>query len=308
MKDGTIIQSSYGQSTISNEKIIGNTNYTVVFKNMKVKVTFVGPNDETLDTFTLNKGQSFNDAGLTVPSYTVKGGKIFDGWKDFSSRLPINGDTKVRGDWSSPSIQIKSGASTNVNSTTLSVTKFPTSGTVIWSSADTSKATVDSNGNVTATSGNGRVVITATLTYYGLTASDSVTIELGESFHQVVYCMNMASNGRRYYTKFHTSLNNQRMWGVYFSGSNHHCHSFYGEYSGCCGNHANKVVGYTTLDNSAEVSSASNVVHKVGTYSGYNKSGEPGYIFNNGTGNAIYFELKQTTSGPRGYFIKKITY
>lgn len=308
MKDGSIIQSSYGQSTISNEQITGNTNYTVVFKNIKVKVTFVGPNDETLDSFTLNKGQSFNDARLNVPSYKVKGGKIFDGWKDFSSSTPINGDTKVRGNWSSPSIQIKSGASTNVNSTTLSVTKFPTSGTVTWSSADTSKASVDSNGKVTANAGSGKVVVTATLEYEGLTASDSVTIELDESEHQVVYCMNMASNGKRYYTKSHTSLNKKNKWGVYFPGTNHHCHSFYGEYSGCCSNHANKVVGYTTLHNSKVVSTANDVVHKVGTYSGYNKSGEKGYIFNNGTGNAIYFELKQTTSGPRGFYIKKITY
>lgn len=302
MKGDKVIASSYGQSTILNEQITGDTNYTVVFKNMKVKVSFVGPNEEVLDTFILNKGQSFNDAGLKVPSYTVKGNKIFAGWKNFSASVHVNGDLKVKGNWRSPSIQINSGASTSVNSTTLSVKKFPSSGTVTWSSADASKATIDSRGNVTAKSGSGKVVITATLTYHGLTSSDSVTIELGESKHRVVYCMNMASNRKRYYTKSHTSLNKKKKWGVYFPGTNHHCYS-----NGCCNNHANKVVGYTALHNS-KVVSTENVEHKIGTYSGYNKSGEKGYVFNNGSGNAIYFEVEQTTSGPRGFYIKKITY
>ena len=92
-------------------------------------------------------------------------------------------------------------------------------------------------------------------------------------------------------------------WNVYFRGSNHHCYS-----TGCCDNHANKVVPYSVLANSLKVSSDASVVHKVGRYNGYNKSGEWGYVFDNGSGNAIYFEKEQTTPGPKGYYIKSITY
>ena len=297
MKDGTIIQSSYGQSTISNEQITGNTNYTVVFKNTKVKVTFVGPSDETLDTFTLNKGQSFSEAGLNAPSYTVKGGKIFNGWKDFSASLPINGDTKVKGNWSSPSIQINSGASTNKSSTTLSVTRYPTSGgTVTWSSADTSIAKVD-NGKVTAV-GKGKVVITATFDYYGLKCSDSVTIEISiDKYKLIEYNYRKApataSNLIRHYYAGQISLDkNYKYNGIQYVKA-------YGEF------YREKWVTKSQLDSAPKVSpgnkSSSNKKGNDNQW-GYNMSNKTGYVFDVGDrGGYIFFD-----SGERSYKITSI--
>ena len=258
--------------------------------------------------FTL-KASDLSKNGFKFKGWKIKDeGGIFSNSYSASLTVPAGDKTYVAVYEVIPSITI-TGGSTEVKSTTFKAETVPKNVTVNWSSSDTSSASVDNNGKVTVKKGSGKVNITATFKYNGLSISDSVTIELGESKHQVVYCMNMGNNGYRYYTKTHYTLagTSTKKWGVKFNNSdNHHCYSS----SVCkeeCSDHANKIVGYTILAESKKVSSNSNNLHYVGKYSGYNKSGERGYIFNNGTGNAIYFELKQTTSGPRGFYIKKIT-
>ena len=116
--------------------------------------------------------------------------------------------------------------------------------------------------------------------------------------------MNMANNGRRYYTDTHYKLagTSTEKWGVKFNNSrNHHCFS-----NGCCSSHAKKTVNYSTLAGSATVEPGAFFSNSI--YAGYNKTEKTGYVFNNGSGDAMYFESKQTTSGPRGYYIKNITY
>ena len=196
-----------------------------------------------------------------------------------------------------------SGGSVNVNSTQLTAKTVPSNISVKWKSSN-SKVSVNGSGLITAKAGSGDAVITATMTYMGKEYSDSVTINLGESQHNVIYCMNMDNSGYRYYTDVHYKLagTGNSKWGVNFNKSrNHHCFS-----NNCCGGHANKTVGYSTLYNSKTVNPGDFFRNSI--YAGYNKTQKTGYVFNNGSGDAIYFEIKQTTSGPRGFYIKKIYY
>ena len=292
--------------------VLGDTTYVAHFEKDTCKVNFY-VNNELYSTQEVVIGSSIagssGQTGAKMPDDPKLSKKYFTGWvanaKEFTSITPVRNTIRVDAQLVTPSITIEGGA-TGQNSTTFTVKTVPENATVNWSSSDNNLATVNSNGKVTAKSGSGTVVITATLTYFESTESDSVTIELGESQHRVVYCMNMGG-GRRYYTKEHTALIKTTKWGVYFPGSNHHCFS-----TKCCDSHADKTVGYTELFvTSKKVSGegkAANVVHDVGGYNGYNKSGIEGYIFDNGSGNAIYFHDGQVSDGPEGFLIKKITY
>lgn len=289
--------------------VTGNATYTANFERNICTVTFKNGGN-TISTQQVIIGSSISGSNKTtgskMPATPTSSGKFFVRWEcggsEFKSNTTVNKNIEVTAKFDKPSISINNGAKTDVNSTNLYVTKYPSNATVTWTTSDSNKATVSQNGQVTAKQGSGSVKITATLKYGSLTCSDSVTITLGESKHEVVYCMNMG-NKKRYYTKEHTSLNKTNKWGVYFPGTNHHCYS-----TNCCGGHAKKEVGYTVLHNSKIVGADPNTLWKVGTYNGYNKAGVQGYVFNNGTGNAIYFENKQTTTGPRGFFIKSIKY
>lgn len=290
--------------------VTGNATYTANFERNTCTVTFKNGGN-TISTQQVIIGSSISGSNKTtgskMPTTPTSSGKFFVRWEcggsEFNSSTIVNKNIEVTAKFDKPSISINSGAKTDVNSTNLYVTKYPSNANVTWTTSDSNKATVSQNGQVTAKQGSGSVKITATLKYGNLTCSDSVTITLGESKHEVVYCMNMGSNKLRYYTKEHTSLYKTNKWGVYFPGTNHHCHS-----TPNITPYAKKEVGYTVLHNSLVVGADPNKYWKGGKYQGYNKAGVQGYVFNNGTGNAIYFENKQTTTGPRGFFIDSIKY
>lgn len=278
-----------------------NVTYVACYKKLTCDVHFLGPNNELLKTIVVNKDQTFSEQGLTVPSYTVVGDKVFGGWRDFSKDIRIVETTKVYGNWGNLSISINGGAQTNVGATTLTATTYPAGAKVTWRSYDGSKVYVDSNGRITAT-GKGSATIQATVEYYGLTASDSVSVKVGESEFELVYCMNMGSQ-IRYYTKEHISLVGVSRWGAYFPGSNHHCYT--------AQSYARRIVKYsdTLYPRAWKVSADPNTYQRVGGYSGYNKSGVEGFVLDNGTGNALYFVNRQVSGPPGlGYYISKISY
>lgn len=201
-----------------------------------------------------------------------------------------------------------SGGSTNVGQSRIDATYKPSNATVTWSSSNSNVVRVDNSGNITAT-GVGSATITAKASFGGKTATDTVTINVNDSKYEVVYCMNMANGGIRFYHKEHKALvgtgNYIRKNGktYYFTKSkNHHCHSL-SRGNGCCGGHSKKIVGYTFLDHSNKVASGAYFAN--GKYCGYNMTGEIAYVADNGTGDAMYFNngLKE---GPGGYYFNGI--
>ncbi len=276
--------------------------YVACYKKLTCNVDFYGPNNEILKTMVVNKDQSFSEQGLTVPSYTVAGNKVFGGWRDFSKDTRIVENTKIYGNWGDLSISIDNNTSKNVGATTLTATTNPPGLKVTWKSYDGSKVHADSNGRITAT-GAGKTTVEASVEYYGLTDSASVTVTVKESEYELVYCMNMGGDQKRYYTKEHISLVGVSRWGVKFPGSNHHC---YTEQS-----YARRIVKYsdTLYPKAWKVSDDPKTYQKVGGYSGYNKSGVEGFVLDNGTGNALYFANRQVSGPPGiGYYISKIKY
>ncbi len=282
--------------------------YEAAFELNTYTVTFYSGNT-VVHTTTVVRGSSIEGSNSVTGSTMAPNPKAdkgyFTGWtcngQSFTNRTTIKSSVQVFAQFASPSIQLSGGSAGNY-STTITAKVNPSNASVTWTSSNNSVATVSSRG-VVQSKKSGTVTITAYFILDGVKYEDSVTIQIGESEHRVVYCMNMANNGRRYYTKTHTDLIKKRKWNVYFPGTNHHCHS-----TGCCGGHANKVVKYTVLAQSKIVSTDGSVLNDVGGYNGYNKSGEKGYIFDNGSGNAIYFEAEQTSQGPRGYYITKVTH
>lgn len=280
-----------------------NVTYVACYKKLTCNVYFHGPGNEVIKTITANIGQNFSQQGLSVPSFTVASNKVFSGWINFDKNTPITegSEMHVYGNWGTLSISINNNTSTNVGATTLTATTNPPGLKVTWKSYDGSKVYADSNGRITAT-GAGSATVEASVEYYGLTASDSVSVNVGESEFELVYCMNMGSQ-KRYYTKEHITLAGVSRWGAYFPGTNHHCYT--------AQSYARRIVKYsdTLYPKAWKVSADPNTYQKVGGYSGYNKSGVEGFVLDNGTGNALYFANGQVSGPPGlGYYISKISY
>lgn len=302
--------SNNASGTSQKVTVKGPATYTAYFEHDTCKITFFSGGD-VFHTTEVIRGSSIRgsskEVGATMPtSAPTLSKQYFTGWQyngsTFSADTKISSDVTVTAQFVSPGVTL-SGGETNTVNTKFTATTTPGNVKLTWSSSDTNVAEVNQSGTVKVKK-SGTVMITVSFTLDGYTYEDSVEVKVGESEHEVVYCMNMGRDNKRYYTKEHIKLTDDKeKWGVKFPGTNHHCYSI-----NCCGGHAKKTVEYSVLENSKIVGTEADVLQEVGKYKGYNKSGQIGYVFNNGSGNAIYFETQQTSKGPRGYFITKITH
>lgn len=294
---------SYGwTNTTDRITVTGDIHYEALFITNTYTVSFYSDN-QLVHTATVIRGSSIDGSAQlnprpSMPNLGSTSTRVLDGWsysgKAFYSTTTVSGNISVYAAWVTPSVRI-TGGDKGQNATSFGIEKYPADAQVNWRVSDTSKASVNNYGYVVAKKA-GTVTITATLTYKGVTVQDTVTVQVGESEYEVVYCMNMASGGIRYYTKTHITLYKTYKWGAYFPGTNHHCYT--------AQSYAKKTVKYSVLDNSKVVEPGTKFK---GKYTGYNKSDDVGYVFYNGTGDAMYF-VNRVVSGPGGYYITQITH
>lgn len=263
--------------------------YTAYFAPDTFTVSFYNGN-ALYDTRTAKAGHSLAASGVAIPSApSVNNGKYFVGWyyyvsgnkQTFTNTTTVSGNISVYAEWATPTI-VLSGGGTGGNDTRVSVATTPANLPVTWSSSNTGVATVES-GTIKA-KGTGTVTITASITVNGKTYSDSVVIDVVETMYKVRYCMYSNSKGRHY------SVNHQPN-----NSSNHNCFERQ--------SYAKKTVSYTELCNAPTVDAHSKSSSDL-KYYGINESDQVAYVFDNGSGMALYFIYE--TVGPGGCYISTL--
>jgi len=147
IKNGSKIQSSDGQVTISNEQITDDTNYTVVFKKIIRTVRFFGPDNKVINNLTLTvvDGQSLSEAGYSLPMPTAINNMAFVRWKDFTANTEVyERDIDVYGEWITPSVTLSVGG-VGHHSITVTATTVPSNAKVSWSQNGGEKVSIKEN-------------------------------------------------------------------------------------------------------------------------------------------------------------------
>ena len=157
LKNGVKLEGCNGKNELPNISVNETVEYKAVFKNVKVNVYFYGADDKTvIATIPAIIGSTFDKQNLDVPTAIVDSEYILSSWKGFSGNTTIDGERRVYGNWNKIGITINKG-STEVNSSKLTATTYPSGVKITWSSSNSKVLSVDSNGNITAKGYSSRV-------------------------------------------------------------------------------------------------------------------------------------------------------